>query len=328
MITLSLEFQNTLMAGSVFGLVISAWLLVMLLISTRRMVRSEKMERRLAQFGDEPGDARVLRLWHDGHEATTMVPVITNEVPKIERLRRLPKAIGWNVPIQIVVLGIIAIATCATVFMFTLTHNVVSSVGAGAIAIVVVWLFIKYQIHARINLFERQLVDALQLIGRSLRAGHPLIGGFELVTEEMDSPVSGVFAEICQQQQLGVSLEEAIRSVAAKYDSPDLRLFATSVVIQLHSGGNLADMMDRLAAVIRERIRLGRRVRVLTAQTQFSKNVLLALPLLLFVLLHTISAAYMEPLYTTSAGHMMIVAALCSMALGASMINRMARLQY
>ena len=317
MITLSLEFQNTLMAGSVFGLVISAWLLVMLLIATRRMVRSEKMERRLAQFGDEPGDARVLRLWHDGHEATTMVPVITNEVPKIERLRRLPKAIGWNVPIQIVVLGIIAIATCATVFMFTLTHNVVSSVGAGAVAIVVVWLFIKYQIHARINLF-----------GRSLRAGHPLIGGFELVTEEMDSPVSGVFAEICQQQQLGVSLEEGIRSVAAKYDSPDLRLFATSVVIQLHSGGNLADMMDRLAAVIRERIRLGRRVRVLTAQTQFSKNVLLALPLLLFVLLHTISAAYMEPLYTTSAGHMMIVAALCSMALGASMINRMARLQY
>ena len=84
MITLSLEFQNTLMAGSVFGLVISAWLLVMLLIATRRMVRSEKMERRLAQFGDEPGDARVLRLWHDGHEATTMVPVITNEVPKIE----------------------------------------------------------------------------------------------------------------------------------------------------------------------------------------------------------------------------------------------------
>jgi tight adherence protein B len=143
----------------------------------------------------------------------------------------------------------------------------------------------------------------------------------------MDPPISTLFNEIVQQQALGLSLEESIRRVAAAHPNQDLNLFDTSVIIQLRTGGNLADMMQRLAHIVRERLRLMRRVRVLTAQTQYSKRVLLVLPLFMLVVLTAMNPNYMEPMYTTTIGAYLSAAALISMALGAWMMNRMAKLR-
>jgi tight adherence protein B len=107
-----------------------------------------------------------------------------------------------------------------------------------------------------------------------------------------------------------------------------MKLFATSVIIQVRSGGNLADMMYRLADVIRDRMRLKRRVRVLTAQTQLSKRVLLALPFLLFGALNLLNPTYMMPLYTTAMGRMLLIIAGTGLILGAWMMNRLSVLKY
>jgi tight adherence protein B len=107
-----------------------------------------------------------------------------------------------------------------------------------------------------------------------------------------------------------------------------MKFFATSVVIQLRSGGNLADMMDRLAFVIRDRMRLARRVRVLTAQTQFSKRILQALPFAIFVILCLINPEYMQPLYTTSTGKTILGAAGAGLLAGTYTMNRLAVLRY
>ncbi len=123
-------------------------------------------------------------------------------------------------------------------------------------------------------------------------------------------------------------MAQALRSVAERNHSEDLNLFVTSVVIQLASGGNLADMMERLANVIRDRQRLNRRVSVLTAQTQFSKNVLLALPFLVFVALNVINPKYMAPLYTTSLGQMIMLVASIGLLLGWITMNWLSKLSY
>src|SRR6185295_2341557 len=154
----------------------------------------------------------------------------------------------------------------------------------------------------RTALFETQFVDALDIAARSLRAGHPLVGAFRLIAEEIAPPVGSLFAQICQAQELGLSIERAIHEVAKTFNNADVRIFGTSIAIQLRSGGNLADMMDRLAYVMRDRMRLNRRVRVLTAQTQFSKRILAALPIFIFVALNTLNPGYMQPLYTTEMG--------------------------
>jgi tight adherence protein B len=176
--------------------------------------------------------------------------------------------------------------------------------------------------------FDRQLLDALDLVVRSLRANHPLLGALQLVSEEIPSPVGTLFGEICQQHGLGMSLESSLCRAAASTDHPEFKLFATSISIQMRSGGHLADMVTRLAQVIRDRMRLGRRVRVLTAQVQLSKRILLVMPFILFLVLNVISPDYVRVLYTTPTGRAMLVGGGIALMMGALLMNRMARLQY
>jgi tight adherence protein B len=140
--------------------------------------------------------------------------------------------------------------------------------------------------------------------------------------------VSTVFAEIIQQQQLGKSLEESIRATAAKSHSDDLKLFAASTIVQLRSGGNLADMMDRLVAVIRDRIRLQRRVRVLTAQTQFSKRILIGMPFVLIAMLFVLKPDYLSPLTETHTGRILVATAAVFLVVGSYVMNKIAVLKY
>jgi tight adherence protein B len=183
-------------------------------------------------------------------------------------------------------------------------------------------------ISKRAGLFERQLVDALGIAARALRAGHPLAGAFQLVSEEIGEPLGSVFFRICQEQSLGLDLKDSIYKVTKSTRNSELKLFATAVAIQFQSGGNLADLMDSLASVVRERMRLNRRVRVITAQTQFSKRTLIALPIVLFFLLNIISPQYMEMFYTTTTGRYMLVIVVVSMLLGAWVMHRLSILRF
>jgi tight adherence protein B len=206
-----------------------------------------------------------------------------------------------------------------------------NSVVAGCAALAVLllsWVWLQQKLARRVAIFESQLIDALGLAARSLRAGHPLPGSFRMIAQEIPPPIGKVFADICQQQDLGVGLDFALRKAADDYASPDLKLFATSIIIQLHSGGNLADMMERLAEVVRDRMRLARRVRVLLAQSQLSKYILLALPFVMFLILNLLSPEFMKPLYTTPLGHRLLLIAAGGLLIGAWVMNRLSIIRY
>jgi tight adherence protein B len=328
---LPFQFQSTqdlIIAVSVFGLVFTLWLICFFIWYLRRSVRTHKIEERLGLLDPEMGQEKILRLWHDRGESTVAVPGSQRRPSLLERLDQLRRDAGWELPAPMILLSLLGTVVVAGVFLFTLTQSLLPGVGTAAGILMLFWLYLRRSINRREALFERQFVDALELAARSLRAGHPLVGALQLISEEVTPPVSTVFREICQQQSLGVSLEEALQSVASKSSSDDFKLFATAVIIQLRTGGNLADMMDRLAAVIRERLRLNRRVRVLTAQTQFSKRVLLALPFVIFVVLNAINPDYMLPLYTTPMGRLLLGCAALGLLCGAWTMNRLAVLRY
>ena len=180
----------------------------------------------------------------------------------------------------------------------------------------------------RANLFERQLVDALGVAARALRAGHPLVGAFQLISEEIGEPLGKIFGQIYQEQAFGSDLKESIRNAAKANRNTEFKLFATAIAVQLHSGGNLADLMDSLASVVRARIRLNKRIRVLTAQTQVSKAILIAMPFIMFVLLNIINREYMDPLYSTREGNYMLIAMFVNILLGSWMMNKMIRIKF
>lgn len=313
---------------AVFGLIFSLWIVCVLVGSLRGSARRQKIEMRLGLVDSEEGAGRVLNLWHDRGQATTTVPGTRVQASLLLRLDQLLNDARWSLSPGAALLALFGVIAALGMLLFALTHSVVPGLGAAVAVILLCWALLKRSINNRVALFERQFVDSLDLAARSLRAGHPLTGAFQLISEEVTPPVSTIFHEICQQQSLGVSLEDALKTVAAKSSSADLKLFATAVVIQLRTGGNLADMMNRLAAVIRERLRLNRRVRVLTAQTQFSKRVLLALPFLIFLALNLLNPEYMQPLYTTAQGHLMLALGGLGLLLGAWVMNRLAVLRY
>jgi tight adherence protein B len=312
---------------SVFGLVLLLWLAAVTFWMLRRSQRNRKLERRLQFAQQGVAEERVIRLWHDGQAVDAFVPD-SGSMGLLERLERLRRDAGWSTP-MLKVIGFVLILTVA---LGALVWAVTGKLLLVGVAVVVVamgfrtWLL--RSVSKRSQLFEKQLVEALDLGGRSLRAGHPLSGAFKLIAEEIGEPVSLMFSEIIEQEALGVSLQKALYDASQKSRSADMKIFATSVVIQLRSGGNLAEMIDRVAWVVRERMRLNRRARVLTTEAQLSKWVLVALPVGMFLLLNLINPEYMEPFFSTFWGTVWMGVAVAMLVTGAWCMNWMAKLKY
>jgi len=293
-----------------------------------RALRTRRLNTRLGLSENESGFARELRLWNEGEEFTTVVPTDAAKISLQKRLEVWRSQARFQTSLGSLILAAIAIVCGSFLVVFVLTGSFLGGAGAVALAMILVSAYARQQAQKGITLFETQFVDALNLAARSLRAGHPLTGAFQLTGEEIAEPVGTIFREVCQQMDLGLSMEDALRRAAQIRPSSDLKLFSTSVIIQLESGGNLADMMDRLTAVIRDRLRLNRHARVLTAQTQLSKRILLALPFFLFMVLNLMNPGYMEPLYTTTEGRYLIGFGAMSLVFGMWIMNRMVVLKY
>ena len=328
---LAADLQNwaTIIAAiAVFGLVLSIWIIFVVVRSSRRAKRTERLESRLGLHDERDSSVRVLRLWRDGHEATTTVPGKTRRMPIGQRLERLRQKTGWKAPARSILLGLLGSVALLSLIVLVVTTSWLAAAGVAAVALLAFWTYVKQRVRRTDVVFERQFLDALGLACQSLRAGHPLVGAFKLIADEIGPPIGVMFADMCQRQALGVDLEDAIREVSETSDSHDMRIFATSVAIQLRSGGNLVEMMERLSVVIRDRMRLTRRVRVLTAQTQFSKRVLLALPFLVFAGIALLNPGYLAPLFDTMKGNVLLAIAGSGLLLGVWVMNRMSKLQY
>ena len=324
------KLVHLLMQLSIFGIVIAVWMAGVMIWYLQRSRRQQKLQRRL-QFAQQGAsavdDERVIRLWHDGKAVDAFVPDLS-AMSWTERLERMRRDAGWETPMPRVLAMYAVFIAVAIALAWIVSGRWIPIISVVVVMIMGFRAYLLHCISKRTALFEKQLVEALDLGGRSLRAGHPLNGAFKLIASEIGAPVSVMFSDIIEQEALGVSLQRALINAAAKSRSSDMKIFATSVVIQLRTGGNLADMIDRVAWVIRERMRLSRRARVLTAEANLSKWVLLALPTGMFVLLNLINPEYMDPFYTTFLGKCMLILAVAMLSVGAWTMNRMATLKY
>ena len=321
------SINDFVVAASAFLLLLALWMMGLLLWRLRRSKLADQLHERLGLRGRE-SSPRELRLWRDGKEATTTVPGPPPRPSVMARLDQFLRDAGWNIPPQMLLVWIGGIVLISFVLTIIVTDSAIGAATVTLVLLAILWGYLDRRIRKREALAEKQLVDGLELAARSLRAGHPLLAAFHLIAEEIEPPTATIFAKICQQQTMGLSLEDSLRQVADESGKEDLKLFATAVIIQLRSGGNLADMMIRLASVIRNRMQISRHIRVLTAQTRFSKRVLLAVPFVLFISVSIINPSYMRPLFTTFVGRVLLGIASVGMLLGAWIMKRLAVLKY
>jgi tight adherence protein B len=180
----------------------------------------------------------------------------------------------------------------------------------------------------RTKAFDRQLPDVLATIASTLRAGHGLRTALRAVADDGTPPASHELTRVLGEERLGRPLDQAITAMCDRINSPDLEYVATAINVQAQTGGSLATLFDTLSETVRERQRHARRVRALTSMGRLSATVLISLPFGLAALMTLISPAYMKPLFTTSAGHVLIIVCLTSMTIGALVLKRIVNVRY
>jgi tight adherence protein B len=179
----------------------------------------------------------------------------------------------------------------------------------------------------RFNRFEELLPEAMDLLGRAVRAGHAFTTGFELIGAELADPVAEEFRITFQQQNLGLPLRDALENLTVRVPLPDVRIFVSALQIQRESGGNLAGVLDSMAYVIRERFKLRRQIRTYTAEGRLSSYMLTAIPFVALVALCVLKPGYIDPLFEDPRGQAALLGAGILQILGYLVIRRIVNLK-
>jgi tight adherence protein B len=182
----------------------------------------------------------------------------------------------------------------------------------------------RYQ---RLSKFEELFPDAMDLLARAVRAGHAFTTALELIATEMPEPLASEFRTTYDQQNLGLPLRDALYNLTVRVPSPDVRIFVTALQIQRESGGNLAEILDNLSYVVRERFKLYRQIRTLTAEGRISMYFLMGLPPLTALGLGIVNPDYLTELFVDPLGHKMLMAGVVMQTIGYFVIRKIIRMK-
>ena len=223
-------------------------------------------------------------------------------------------------------------ALCLGVAMYLVVRytmlNSMFATAAGLAASFVPFIYVRQARNSRLRKFEEQFPEAVDLLGRALRAGHAFTTGVLMAAEEIPAPVGEEFRRLYDQQNFGMSLTDALHGFASRIPLVDARFFATAVLTQRETGGNLGEILDNLGTVIRERFKVKRQVRVLTAHGRITGWILAGFPPGLAVVTYAVAPQHMNLLITDPLGIKMIVGALTLQTIGTMIIRKLVNIPY
>ncbi len=249
------------------------------------------------------------------------------QIPHLSKIDSLLLQSNFKYPISVFLLSSLLLAFIGFYVTYVLSGILLLSIPVAIAISLIPYFMASTRKRQRTRKFERQLPDALDLVARSLRAGHAFSGGLQMVADEFDRPLGIEFQRTIAQINLGVSIEQALKNLAQRVDCPDVKFFAVSVIIQRESGGNLAEILESIGSLIRGRFKLRGRIRTLTAEGKLSAAILTAIPFLVALALSFVNPEYITILSTEPTGRMLVVIALIMMGLGIAWMKKMITLK-
>jgi tight adherence protein B len=254
-------------------------------------------------------------------ESKTFADAVVGKFKFIPRLQTtLDQAdIDWSA--SQMMLNLAAASMLLAVGLIVIQINAVVAVLCGVGVVMLPLLYINFRRGRRMAKLETQLPDVFEMMSQALRAGQSLAGAIQVIYEQMPNPIAKEFAQVYHEQNLGIKIEEALEAMANRVDSLDVRFFVTAVNIQRTTGGDLAEVLDNISGVIRERIELKGLVRGLTAEGRLSGWVLFALPAVVFVGSLGMNPDYGNTLLEDPTGQIMLMVAVGLQMMGIAMIR-------
>lgn len=246
----------------------------------------------------------------------------TGVLPKFEDIRKLYEQADVNLAFDKFMMIVVGLSVLGG-GMGAATGPAMVTVPLGSAALgLAPFFWLVQRKKKRMRAFVTAMPEAVELMSRALRAGHGLASGMNLVAEEMKGPIAQEFARVFYEQNLGVPIELSLRGLAERVPAMDVRFFVTAIVIQRGTGGDLAEVLEKIGKLIRQRYELFGHVRALTAEGRLSGIVLLALPPALLAFLSVSNYGYVSPLYTTPAGTKMLAITAALQVVGALSIKK------
>ena len=308
-------------AGALF---ISVWLLFTT-ASQQSIIRDRLESVRKAEKGDISVELKLLR-----DEMFSSVPLFHRLMTQFEWSKRLQDFIS-QAGLQTRPGKILLVSGVLTLGGYGLTALVFRrlpiALGVGIVLGMVPFIVVGSMRRQRLRKFEERFPEALDLLGRAVRAGHAFTTGLEMVSREAAEPVAGEFRTTFEEQNLGLPLRDTLVNLAERVPLVDVRFLVTALLIQKETGGNLAEILDELARVIRDRFRVYREVRVKTAQGRLTAVVLILLPITMLVALSILSPSYIGALFHDPAGPTILSAAALMQVLGSIIIWKIVHIE-
>ena len=240
-----------------------------------------------------------------------------------DKLSRMIEQSGTESTLGVFILLSIVLASGGFVIGLWVASNALLSLIMAFFLGVFPFLYVYLKKKRRMEKFQRQLPDALDLIARALKAGHAFTGGLKMVGDELGEPVGTEFEKTLHEINFGSGVPEALKGLTQRVDCPDLRFFIISVIIQRETGGNLAEILAKIAYLIRERFKLQNRVQVLSAEGKLSAIILISIPFVIALALSVLNPVYIKTLFVDPVGKALVAFALLMMAIGIVVMKRM-----
>ncbi len=317
--------MNPVVLAIIGGAIVFGLILVLLLAFASSSAASE----RLAESGGGIGGSTAA-----GDQITSSRPENRSD-PLPALSEALKQTEFWdNIQLKLLQAGLLLRPSEAVIITFVcmiaglalgwiVTGQPIMGVITGGLGLAAPYMYMGQRAAKRQAALTSQLPDALDMLSSALRSGYALTRGFQVVASQMHPPIAEEFERVLQEVQVGISVTDALDDLLARTDSYDLELVVAAMQTQLTMGGNLAEVLDNIATMIRERVRLQGEINAATSEGRLSAGILVAMPIVMAIVISMISPGYLDPLFTERMGIMMLIGAGLLMVTGIIVIKQL-----
>jgi tight adherence protein B len=294
------------------------------------MLAQRKLDSRIDEItrtkeDDDKDSVALLKTREDG--ALPVIERLLGGTAQGTRLGKWVEQSGMKISLSaLVLIAIGSAAVCGLVVAMAIRMSV-GWIAGGMVGFSAPFFFVKFKRKRRLGAFEENFPEALDLMARALKAGHAFATGLKMVADEMDEPIGPEFRKTFDEQNFGLPLKDSLNNLTERIPLLDVKFFSTAVLIQRETGGNLSEILENLAHVVRERFKILRQVRVYTAHGRLTGYVLLALPVFLVITLSFINPEHMQLLFRERIGHMLLGATVVMQTIGYFWIRQVVKIE-
>ena len=295
-----------------------------------RRARARLLRDRLAaaQKAPEREPSEELALLRE--EKLSEIPALDTFLKRSSRVSNLQKVLSQaeiTTPAGTYLLICIVSAIIAAAVVIFWSGSGMFAWAAGLVGFFLPYAYASYKRTKRFDKFEELFPQAIDTLARAVRAGHAFTTALELIANEVNEPVAGEFRKLFEEQKFGMPVRDALVNLTDRVPLVDVKFFVTAVMLQRETGGNLAEILDNLSYVIRERFKIMRQVRVFTAQGRLTMLLLMALPPLVVLVMLIFNPGFIRPLFAEPLGHALIVVGITLQTVGYFIIRKIIQIQ-